>query len=118
MSVIIAALRTAVVPRGGAFNQLQPHQLAAPVAEALLTQAGIARGEVSQLILANSLGAGGNPARVTALAAGLDQVSGISIDTQCAGGLDAVALACSLVDSGMADIVMAGCIMSFKRASS
>mgnify|MGYP004711532067 FL=1 len=61
MSVIIAALRTAVVPRGGAFNQLQPHQLAAPVAEALLTQAGIARGEVSQLILANSLGAGAIP---------------------------------------------------------
>lgn len=115
MSVIIASLRTAVVPRGGAFNQLQPHQLAEPVIRALLQQAGIAPAEVSQLIMANSLGAGGNPARVAALAAGLGQVSGLSIDTQCAGGLDAIALAAALTDSGAADIVIAGGAESYSR---
>lgn len=115
MSVIIATLRTAVVPRGGAFNELQPHQLAEPVIRTLLHQTGIAAAEVSQLIMANSLGAGGNPARVAALAAGLDQVSGLSIDTQCAGGLDAIALATSLIDAGAADIVIAGGAESYSR---
>lgn len=115
MSVIIAALRTAVVPRGGAFNQLLPHQLAEPVIRALLMQTGIARGEVSQLVMANSLAAGGNPARLAALSAGLDQVSGLSIDTQCAGGLDAIAIAAALVDAGAADIVIAGGAESYSR---
>ncbi|KGD73006.1 acetyl-CoA acetyltransferase [Tatumella morbirosei] len=115
MSVIIASLRTAVVPRGGAFNELMPHQLAEPVIRALLQQTGIAPEDVSQLIMANSLGAGGNPARVAALAAGLDQLSGLSIDTQCAGGLDAIALAAALVDSGAAEIVIAGGAESYSR---
>lgn len=115
MSAIIAALRTAVVPRGGAFNELLPHQLAELVIRALLSQTGIAAAEVSQLVMANSLGAGGNPARVAALAAGLDHVSGLSIDTQCAGGLDAVALAAALVDAGTAEIVIAGGAESYSR---
>ena len=115
MSVIIAALRSAVVPRGGAFESLKIHQLAEPVIRALLSQGGIAASDVDQLILANSLGAGGNPARVTALAAGMPSVSGISIDTQCAGGLDAVALAAALVDSGAAGVVIAGGAESYSR---
>ena len=115
MSVIIAALRSAVVPRGGAFESLKVHQLAEPVITALLAQSGIAAAEVDQLILANALGAGGNPARMTALAAGMPGVSGISIDTQCAGGLDAVALASALVDSGAAGIVIAGGAESYSR---
>ena len=115
MSMIIAALRSAVIPRGGAFESLKVHQLAAPVISALLAQNGIAAGEVDQLILANALGAGGNPARVTALAAGMPGVSGITIDTQCAGGLDAVALASALVDSGAAQIVIAGGAESYSR---
>ncbi len=115
MSVIIAALRTAVVPRGGAFVNLQPYQLAAPVITALLRQSGLAEDEVSQLILANSLGAGGNPARVAALAAGLQRVSGLTIDTQCAGGLDAVAMAAALVDCGAAEVVIAGGAESYSR---
>lgn len=101
--------------RGGAFESLKVHQLAEPVITALLTQSGIAAAEVDQLILANALGAGGNPARVTALAVGMQRVSGISIDTQCAGGLDAVALASALVDSGAAGIVIAGGAESYSR---
>ena len=61
----------------------------APVAAA-----GIEAGQVDEVILSNAMGPGGNPARRVALAAGLpDRVAGLSIDRQCAGGLDALLLA-------------------------
>ena len=116
MARLIAARRTAVVPRGGAFARLRIEDLAAPVLQACLTDAGIAPDQVNDVILSNALGAGGNPARRVALAAGLpDSVAGLTIDRQCAGGLDAILLAKALVDSGAADIVLAGGVESYSR---
>lgn len=116
MSVILAAKRTAVVPRGGAFARLSIEDLGAPVVLALLEAAGIAPGQVDELICSNALGAGGNPARRVALAAGLpERVAGLSVDRQCAGGLDAVLLARALVDSGAAAAVIAGGVESYSR---
>lgn len=113
---VIAARRTAVVPRGGAFAALSIEALGAPVVQACLADAGIAVGEVDELILSNALGAGGNPARRVALAAGLpERVAGLSIDRQCAGGLDAVLLARALVASGAAEVVLAGGVESYSR---
>ena len=116
MARLIAARRTAVVPRGGAFARLSLEELAAPVLSACLADAGIAPGRVDEVILSNALGAGGNPARRVALAAGLPEaVAGLSIDRQCAGGLDAILLARALVDSGAADVVLAGGVESYSR---
>jgi acetyl-CoA C-acetyltransferase len=116
MARLIAARRTAVVPRGGAFARLQIEDLAAPVLQACLADAGIAPGQVDEVILSNALGAGGNPARRAALAAGLPEtVAGLTTDRQCAGGLDAILLAKALVDSGAADIVLAGGVESYSR---
>lgn len=115
-AVIVAARRTAVMPHGGAFAAHLPHDLAAPVIRALLADAGLEAGQVDEVILANALGAGGNPARLAALAAGLpDRVAGLSLDRQCAGGLDAVALAAALVGSGQAQAVIAGGAESWSR---
>lgn len=115
-ALIIAAMRTAVVPRGGGFAGLPIHALGAPVIEQLLAGAGIAADEVDELILSNALGAGGNPARLTALAAGLpERVAGLSIDRQCAGGLDALMLARALIVAGQADVVIAGGVESYSR---
>lgn len=50
MSVIIAARRTAVVPRGGAFQHLSVYQLAAPVIQSLLEQSGIAPRRLIRLL--------------------------------------------------------------------
>ncbi len=113
---LIAARRTAVMPRGGAFGALEIHDLAAPVIRAVLDDAGIAADQVDDVILANALGAGGNPARLAALAAGLPQrVAGLTIDRQCAGGLDAIRLAAAMVSSGQARIVVAGGAESWSR---
>ena len=116
MARLIAARRTAVVPRGGAFARLSLEDLAVPVIAACLADAGLRHGAVDEVILSNALGAGGNPARRAALAAGLpERVAGLSIDRQCAGGLDAILLARALVDSGAADVVLAGGVESYSR---
>lgn len=113
---IVAARRSAVMPRGGGFARLSLHELAAPVITACLRDAGIAAGQVDELILSNALGAGGNPARVVALASGLgERVAGLSLDRQCAGGLDALWLARALVVSGQAEVVLAGGVESYSR---
>ena len=56
---VVAAFRTPVMPRGGAFAGLSLHDLAAPLVSACLTRAGVAPDEISELILSNALGAGG-----------------------------------------------------------
>lgn len=116
MAVILSARRSAVVPQGGAFARLQIEALAAPVVQAVLADAGLEPAKAEELIAANALGAGGNPARRVALAAGLpERVAGLSIDRQCAGGLDAILLAAALVDSGAARVVVAGGVESWSR---
>jgi acetyl-CoA C-acetyltransferase len=116
MTAIIAARRSAVCPRGGAFARLSLEELAAPVIAAVLADAGMAPSDVDEVICANALGAGGNPARRVALAAGLpDRVAGLTIDRQCAGGLDAIRLAVAMVDSGQARVVLAGGVESYSR---
>lgn len=116
MSVIVAARRSPVAPRGGALARHQVHDLAAPVVAALLADAGLEAGAVDEMILANALGAGGNPARLAALAAGLPQrVAGLSIDRQCCGGLDAILLADALIRAGRHEVVVAGGTESYSR---
>ena len=108
---IVAARRTAVVPRGGAVARLSIEDLGAPVVRAVLADSGVEA--VDELVVSNALGAGGNPARRVALAAGLE-VAGLTIDRQCAGGLDALRLAAALVESG-AEAVLAGGVESYSR---
>lgn len=113
---VITARRSPVCPGNGALAALDFDALAAPVIRAALADAGVAPDEVDELVLSNTLGAGGNPARIAALAAGLpDRVAGLSIDRQCAGGLDALAVARALVLSGQARVVVAGGAESWSR---
>jgi acetyl-CoA C-acetyltransferase len=113
MAVIIAAKRSAIAVRGGAFAGLEIEQIAAPVIGALLQ--GFAH-KVDEVICANALGSGGNVARIIALQAGLGHAAGLTIDRQCTGGLDAILLARALVDSGAARVVVAGGAESYSRA--
>lgn len=106
---IVSAARTSVVPHGGQFKNYNFDDLGAASISKCLKDAGIASERVDELIFSNALGAGGNPARVTALAAKLPQsVAGLSVDRQCVGGLDAVLLAKSMIASGSAQVVLAG----------
>ena len=113
---IVAAKRSAVIPKSGHFSHLAIHELAAPIITSCLQSAKIPPDKVSELILSNAVGAGGNPARLAALAAGLpDRIGGLSIDRQCTGGLDAIWLAAQMVMSGVHDVIIAGGVESASR---
>lgn len=114
---VIGWARTPVAPVGGALAQLQPHALAAPLVQALLARSGLPAQAIDAVVLGNALGAGGNPARMLALAAGLSEgCAAYSIDTQCCAGLDAITLAAGLLASGQARIVIAGGAEAWSRA--
>ena len=114
---LLAWARSPVAPVGGALSHLHSHELAAPVLAALLAQTGLPAQAIDAVVLGNALGAGGNPARMLALAAGLpDACAAHTIDTQCCSGLDAIAMAVGLLQSGQAEIVIAGGAEAWSRS--
>ena len=116
-ALILGWARSAVAAHGGAFARLEPHEIAAPVVQRLLARTGLPAKAIDAVVVGNALGAGGNPARMVALAAGLDDAcAAFSIDSQCCAGLDAVSLAVGLVQSGQAAIVLAGGVEAWSRA--
>ena len=117
LALIAAWARSAVVPRGGAFNALHAHDIAAPVLQALLQRAGLDATAVDAVVLGNALGAGGNPARLLALHAGLPpRCAAFTVDTQCCAGLDAIAMGAALIASGQAQVVVAGGAEAWSRS--
>ncbi len=114
---ILAWARTPVAPVGGALAHCQPHELAAPLVARLLADTGLPAQAVDAVVLGNALGAGGNPARLLALAAGLNErIPAITLDSQCCAGLDAITHACGLLALGQAQVVIAGGAEAWSRA--
>ena len=107
--VIIAARRSPIGRAGGLFRGLDPEDLAAPVLRAALADTPFAACEIDDVILGNAAGPGGNIARLSALSAWQDvTIPGLTVDRQCGAGLEAVILACRLVQSGAGDLYLAG----------
>jgi acetyl-CoA C-acetyltransferase len=114
---MVAARRTGLSPKGGALAHAPFHLLAARVVRAVMTDANLAVERVDGLFLGNALAAGGNPARVAALAAGLPQhLPAWSVDTQCCSGLDAISLAVDRIRAGSAHVLLAGGTESASQA--
>lgn len=87
--VIIDALRTPIGTTGGIFSALDTTELAAPVLAGLAERQG--GRPIAEVVLGSIRGPGGNPARVAALAAGIDPVvPAVSLDRQCGAGLAAL----------------------------
>lgn len=70
-AVIVWAKRTPVGKCGGSLKDVPPQHLAAPLIRALVTETGIVPEEIDDVILGNTVGPGGNLARLSALTAGL-----------------------------------------------
>ncbi len=114
---IVAAKRTPVASRNGALAHYPVIELGARVIDAAIQQAGLSAGQVDSVIMGNALYAGGNPARLAALSAGIPAcAAAMTIDTQCCSGLDAINTACQMVQSGAAHVVVAGGLESYSRA--
>ena len=109
--VIVAAARTAVGSFGGSLSTLTASELGSTVLKALLDQTGVAPDQVDEVILGQVLtaGVGQNPARQTAIKAGLPhEVPAMTINKVCGSGLKAVQLAMQAIACGDAQIVIAG----------
>lgn len=115
-SYIVAARRTAIGRVGGLHGSRRLDQLAAPTVAAALEDARVPGERVDELFIGNAL-QGGNPARLIALAAGLpEHVSAVTLDRQCASGLDAILAGCRQIELGEADVVVAGGAESLSTA--
>lgn len=109
--VITAARRTPVGSFLGSFATVPAHELGRVAIIAALESAGVAPGEVSDVILGQVLTAaqGQNPARQASMAAGIPkEVPAFGINQVCGSGLRAVALATQAIKAGDASIVVAG----------
>src|SRR6184192_1262637 len=118
-AVICDALRTPVGRFGGALRSAPAARLAALVIAELVQRAGLAPQHVDDVILGQCYPNGEAPAigRVAALDAGLPvEVPGLQIDRRCGSGLQAIVLACMLVQTGAADLVLAGGAESMSQA--
>ena len=113
---VIAARRTAIGRVGGLHRLRRVDQLAARAISAALDDAKLSAGDVSAIVLGNA-SEGGNPARLAGLAAGLpDTASALTLDRQCASGLDAILAAIRMVAHDEAEIVAAGGAESLSTA--
>ncbi|TQJ61278.1 acetyl-CoA C-acetyltransferase [Arthrobacter sp. SLBN-83] len=115
--VIVAARRTPVCPVNGALRNLRAHELLAPVLRELVSEVALDPASVTDVVIGNAVGGGGNVARLALLEAGLPvSVPGITVDRQCGSGLDAIVLAGRLVAAGGSPVYLAGGVESTSTA--
>jgi acetyl-CoA C-acetyltransferase len=118
-ALICEPLRTPVGRFGGVFRDLEVTELATAVIKELLARTQIPPGSVDDVILGQGYANGEAPAlgRVAALDAGLPvEVPGIQVDRRCGSGLQAVLDAAMQVQTGVADLIIAGGAESMSQA--
>jgi acetyl-CoA C-acetyltransferase len=117
-AAIIAPVRTAVGTFGGSLRALRAEDLAAKVVEATVARSGIDPGRIEDVVFAQSYANSEAPCigRWVALHANLPvEVPGLQIDRRCGGGLQAVITAAMTVQTGAADVVIAGGVESMSN---
>ncbi len=110
-AVIISAARTAIGNFGGGLSTVPAHILGAKVIQAVLERAGVKPEQIDEVIFGQVLtaGAGQNPARQAAIAAGLSHtMPSMTINKVCGSGLKAVHLAAQAITCNDANIIVAG----------
>ncbi len=109
--VIVGAARTPVGSFNGAFSSVPAHELGRIAISAALERAGVAKDQVSEVIMGQILqaGQGQNPARQASINAGLPvEVPAWGVNQLCGSGLRAVALGYQAIVNGDSDVVVAG----------
>src|SRR5450432_3852395 len=117
--VIISGVRTPIAKFQGALESFSAPQLGAIAVREAVKRAKIKPEQVDECImgLVVSAGLGQNPARQAALNGGLSpEVGAMTINKVCGSGLKAVALATQAIQTGNAEIVVAGGMESMTNA--
>src|SRR3954468_1202812 len=117
---LIGGVRTPIGKYGGALAGARPDDLAALVVAEAVARAGVAPDAIDEVVFgaANQSGEDNrNVARMAALLAGLpDTTPGFTVNRLCASGLQAIVSAAQAVETGQADVVIAGGVESMTRA--
>lgn len=117
-AAIVAPVRTAVGTFGGSLRPVPVEVLGATVVKAVLERTGLDPARIEDSIFAQSYASSETPCvgRWIALQAGLPvEVPGMQLDRRCGGGLQAVITAAMMVQSGAADVVVAGGVESMSN---
>jgi acetyl-CoA C-acetyltransferase len=117
-AVICSPLRTPVGRYGGVFRELSAADLVETVLRGLLARTGLDPEVVDDVVLGQGYPSGEAPAigRVAALDAELGiRVPGLQLDRRCGSGLQAVCDAAMRVQTGVAEVVVAGGAESMSR---
>jgi acetyl-CoA C-acetyltransferase len=118
-AAIVSPVRTPVGKFGGALRNLSADTLGAVVIEELVKRSKVDASKVDDVIFGHGYPSGENPAigRYAAMKAGLPiEVPGYQLDRRCGSGLQAVLNAAMLVQTGNADVVIAGGAESMSSA--
>jgi acetyl-CoA C-acetyltransferase len=117
-AAIVAPIRTAVGKFQGGLASLTAGDLGAVILKALVARTKIDPEKIDDVIFAQGYGNGEAPciARWSALAADLPiSVPGYQLDRRCGSGLQAVIDAAMMVQTGAADVVVAGGVESMSN---
>jgi len=109
--VIVSAVRTPIGRYGGSFKEINSGFLASHVVKEAVNRANISSDEVNEVILGEVRQSteSSNVARVAALRAGIPEtVPAFTINRLCASGMQAIASGVQQIQSGQAEIVVAG----------
>ena len=110
-AVIVSAVRTPLGGFNGALASIGATALGAIAIKEAILRAGIPAEEVNEVIMGMVLpcGYGQNPAKQAVIQAGLPwEVEAITVNKVCGSGLKAVMLAAQAVQTGDAEVVVAG----------
>ncbi len=117
-AAIVCPVRTPVGTFGGSLRTIPVETLGASVVKAILERTGLEGGKIDEVVFGQSYASGEAPCtgRYIALEAGLPiEVPGYQLDRRCGSGLQAVINAALLVQSGHADVVLAGGVESMSN---
>jgi acetyl-CoA C-acetyltransferase len=118
-AAIVEPIRTPVGKFLGALSSIPAGELGAVIIKALVARTKIDPEKIDDVIFAQGYGNGEAPciARWSALAADLPiSIPGYQLDRRCGSGLQAVIDAAMMVQTGAADVVIAGGVESMSQA--
>jgi acetyl-CoA C-acetyltransferase len=117
-AAIVSPLRTPVGAFGGVLKPVPVEELGAIVARAIVDRTGLDPARIDDVVFAQSYTNGETPCtgRWVGLQAGFPiEVAGMQLDRRCGGGVQALATAAMMVQTGAADVVMAGGVESMSN---
>lgn len=117
-AAIVSPVRTPVGTFGGSLRDVPVEELAATAIKAVLERTAVDPELIDDVAFAQSYASGETPCigRWAALQAGLPvSVPGFQLDRRCGGGLQAIVTAAMMVQTGAADVVLAGGVESMSN---